>query len=41
MAEKAAAEFVSLPMFAELTKEQIGYTVEMIKENLTNILTVK
>ena len=36
VAEKSAAEFVSLPMFPELKMEQIGYTVEMIKENLTN-----
>ena len=37
VAEKSAAEFVSLPMFPELKMEQIGFTVDMIKENLRNI----
>jgi len=31
IAEKSAAEFVSLPMFAELSKEQIRYVCEEIK----------
>jgi dTDP-4-amino-4,6-dideoxygalactose transaminase len=34
VAEKCAREFVSLPMFPELTEEQIHYVVEKIKENL-------
>jgi dTDP-4-amino-4,6-dideoxygalactose transaminase len=32
IAEKCAAEYVSLPMFAELTDEQVAYIVEQIKE---------
>jgi len=32
VAEKCAAEYVSLPMFAELTDEQVAYIVEQIKE---------
>lgn len=32
VAERCAAEYVSLPMFPELTDEHIGYTAEMIKE---------
>jgi len=32
VAEKCAAEFVSLPMFPELTEEQIRYIVEQIKD---------
>ncbi len=31
VAEKCAAEYVSLPMFAELTDEQVAYVVEQIK----------
>lgn len=31
VAEKSASEFVSLPMFPELTQEQIRYTVDMVK----------
>jgi dTDP-4-amino-4,6-dideoxygalactose transaminase len=31
VAEKVASEFVSLPMFAELTEEQIRYTADMVK----------
>jgi len=31
VAEKVASEFVSLPMFAELTEEQIHYTADMVK----------
>jgi dTDP-4-amino-4,6-dideoxygalactose transaminase len=31
VAEKVASEFVSLPMFAELTEEQIRYTVGIIR----------
>ena len=31
-AEKCAAEYVSLPMFAELTDEQVAYVIEQIKE---------
>ncbi|MEN6490135.1 MAG: DegT/DnrJ/EryC1/StrS family aminotransferase [Smithella sp.] len=31
VAEKCAAEYVSLPMFAELTDEQVAYIVEQIK----------
>jgi dTDP-4-amino-4,6-dideoxygalactose transaminase len=31
VAEKCASEFVSLPMFAELTEEQIRYTAEAVK----------
>ena len=34
VAEKSASEFVSLPMFAELTREQIGAVVDAIKEYL-------
>lgn len=34
VAETCASEFVSLPMFPELTKEQIEYTVRAIKEFL-------
>jgi dTDP-4-amino-4,6-dideoxygalactose transaminase len=32
VAEQCALEFVSLPMFPELTSEQISYTVDAIKE---------
>jgi len=32
IAEKSAAEFVSLPMFPELTKEQIEYIAEEINK---------
>ena len=32
IAEKCAAEYVSLPMFAELTDEQVTYVVDQIKE---------
>ena len=32
VAEKCADEFISLPMFPELTNEQIEYTVEQIKQ---------
>lgn len=32
VAEKCAREFVSLPMFPELTEEQVRYVVEKIKE---------
>lgn len=32
VAEKCAAEYVSLPMFAELTDEQVAYVIEQIKE---------
>jgi dTDP-4-amino-4,6-dideoxygalactose transaminase len=31
VAEKVASEFVSLPMFAELTEEQIRYTADMVR----------
>lgn len=31
VAEKVASEFVSLPMFAELTEEQIRYAADMVK----------
>ena len=31
-AEKCAAEYVSLPMFAELIDEQVAYVIEQIKE---------
>jgi len=31
VAEKVASEFVSLPMFAELSEEQIRYTADMVK----------
>lgn len=31
VAEKCAREFVSLPMFPELTEEQVRYVVEKIK----------
>jgi len=34
VAEKSAAEFVSLPMFAELSREQIEFAAKGIKENL-------
>jgi len=34
VAEKCAAEFVSLPMFAELTREQIAYAVSILKDCL-------
>ena len=32
VAEQSAEEFVSLPMFPELTEESISYIVEKIKE---------
>jgi dTDP-4-amino-4,6-dideoxygalactose transaminase len=32
VAEKVASEFISLPMFAELTEEQIRYTAESVKQ---------
>jgi dTDP-4-amino-4,6-dideoxygalactose transaminase len=32
IAEKCAAEFVSLPMFPELTSEQLDYVIQGIKE---------
>jgi dTDP-4-amino-4,6-dideoxygalactose transaminase len=32
VAELAASEFVSLPMFPELTDEQISYVCDCIKE---------
>ncbi len=32
VAEKCAAEYVSLPMFAELTDKQVAYVIEQIKE---------
>jgi dTDP-4-amino-4,6-dideoxygalactose transaminase len=32
IAEKCASEYVSLPMFAELTDEQVAYVVDQIKE---------
>jgi dTDP-4-amino-4,6-dideoxygalactose transaminase len=35
VAEKCASEFVSLPMFAELTEEQIKYTAETVKAFLS------
>jgi len=31
VAEKCASEFISLPMFAELTEEQISYVAEQVK----------
>jgi dTDP-4-amino-4,6-dideoxygalactose transaminase len=31
VAEKCASGYVSLPMFAELTDEQVAYVVEQIK----------
>jgi dTDP-4-amino-4,6-dideoxygalactose transaminase len=34
VAEKVASEFVSLPMFAELTSEQIRYVADAVKECL-------
>jgi len=34
VAEKSASEFVSLPMFAELTREQIQRTCTELKEIL-------
>jgi dTDP-4-amino-4,6-dideoxygalactose transaminase len=34
VAEKSASEFVSLPMFAELSREQIGYVVNGLREVL-------
>jgi dTDP-4-amino-4,6-dideoxygalactose transaminase len=34
IAEKSAQEFVSLPMFAELSREQIGFAVNGLKESL-------
>ena len=34
VAEKSAAEFVSLPMFPELTREQIEFTVKGLRESL-------
>jgi dTDP-4-amino-4,6-dideoxygalactose transaminase len=34
VAEKCASEFLSLPMYAELTKEQIAYVVEALKLSL-------
>jgi len=34
VAEKCAAEFVSLPMYPELSNESIRYVVEKIKENV-------
>ena len=32
MAEKCASQYLSLPMFAELTDEQVAYVIEKIKE---------
>jgi len=32
VAEKVASEFISLPMFAELTEEQISFAANMVKE---------
>ena len=34
VAEKCAAEYVSLPMFAELTREQIAFAIKGLKETL-------
>jgi dTDP-4-amino-4,6-dideoxygalactose transaminase len=34
VAERCAAEFVSLPMFAELSSEQIGFVADEVKKNL-------
>jgi dTDP-4-amino-4,6-dideoxygalactose transaminase len=34
VAEKSAAEFVSLPMFAELSREQIEFAVKELKQSL-------
>ena len=34
VAEKCASEFVSLPMFAELTEEQIRYVAKMVIESI-------
>jgi UDP-2-acetamido-2-deoxy-ribo-hexuluronate aminotransferase len=31
VAEKCASEFISLPMFAELSSEQISYTADAVK----------
>jgi dTDP-4-amino-4,6-dideoxygalactose transaminase len=32
VAEKCSEQYLSLPMFAELTEEQVSYVVEQIKE---------
>jgi len=32
VAEKCAEQYLSLPMFAELSDEQVSYVVEKIKE---------
>jgi dTDP-4-amino-4,6-dideoxygalactose transaminase len=39
VAEKCAAEFVSLPMFPELTREQVRAVAEGVKVNLKGMLT--
>jgi len=39
VAEKSAAEFVSLPMFPELTREQIVAVAEGIKTNVEGAVT--
>lgn len=35
VAEQCASEFLSLPMFAELNKDQIAYVIEILKLSLT------
>jgi dTDP-4-amino-4,6-dideoxygalactose transaminase len=39
VAEQCAAEFVSLPMFAELSREQVLAVAEGIKMNVEGVIT--
>jgi dTDP-4-amino-4,6-dideoxygalactose transaminase len=38
VAEKIAREFISLPMSAELTEEQVGYVVERLRDAVSTVL---
>ena len=37
VAEKCASEFLSLPMFPELTEEEISYVTEQVKEAVESL----